>query len=75
MPYTVKDYYRDFTKEHLDWLSPEERLEGIELKKRIQDVPPDDILRTLFPDDTGERVDAAKLERYLQELRQNPSGK
>jgi hypothetical protein len=75
MPYTVKDYYRDFTKEHLDWLSPEERLQGIELKKRIQDVPPDDILKTLFPDDTGEHVDAAKLERYLQQLRQNPSGK
>lgn len=66
MPYTVTDYYRDFTREHLDWLSPEERLKNLS---------PDDALKALFPDETGEHVDAAKLERYLQQLRQNPSGK
>ncbi len=84
MPYTVTDYCRDFTREHIDWLTPderlkgiapEERLKGIALEERIHNVSPDDVLKTLFPDDTGEHVDAAKLERYLQQLRQSTSEK
>ena len=31
MPYTIEDFRRDFTKEHLGLLSPKERLEGLSL--------------------------------------------
>src|SRR5205807_5364658 len=29
MPYTIEDFRRDFTKEHLDLLSPDELIEGL----------------------------------------------
>lgn len=75
MPYTVTDYFRDFTKEHLDWLTPEERLKGLDLTQHIQTMAPDDVLKSLFPDESGEHVDAAKLERYLRQLHQQSAKK
>ncbi len=29
MPYTMEDFRRDFTRDHLDLLTPEERLHGL----------------------------------------------
>jgi hypothetical protein len=40
MPYTMKDFRRDFVKEHF---TPEERLEGLTPEERLQGLPPDEI--------------------------------
>ena len=34
MPYTWDDFYRDFTKDHLDKLTIEERLKGLPVEAR-----------------------------------------
>src|SRR6266436_6522825 len=44
MPYTMKDFRRDFVKEHF---TPEERLEGLTPEERLQSLPPDEIERYL----------------------------
>lgn len=36
MPYTWNDFYREFTKEHLDLLPAEDRLKGLPAKDRLQ---------------------------------------
>jgi len=43
MPYTMADFRRDYVKEHLKDLTPEERLEGLPLDERLKDVSPEDI--------------------------------
>jgi len=56
MPYTMQDYHRDYVREHLDQLSPEEvlsryspdqRLKGIPLEERLKDASPAEIERLL----------------------------
>ncbi len=36
MPYTMKDFERDYTHEHLHTLTPEERLQGLGAEERLQ---------------------------------------
>jgi hypothetical protein len=42
MPYTMQDFIRDFTKEHLKDLSPEERLAGLSRKERLAGLSPEE---------------------------------
>jgi hypothetical protein len=56
MSYTWDDFYRDFTKEHLDWLTPEERLQGLSAEALLQKV-----LEQMSPEE---------LEAYLKQYRQ-----
>ncbi len=80
MSYTVNDYYRDFTRSHLDWLTPEERVRGLDAtdllnasgidpKALLKRVPPDDLLQFLLSDDIAEQVSLEKFEQFLQQLR------
>ncbi len=39
MPYTIEDFNRDFTKEHLHLLPPEERLKGLAPEERLKGLP------------------------------------
>jgi hypothetical protein len=36
MPITWEDYYKDFTKRHLYYLTPEERLKGLPVEERLK---------------------------------------
>lgn len=36
MPYTMKDFETDFTREHLHLLAPEERLKGLPAEERLK---------------------------------------
>jgi hypothetical protein len=58
MPYTVEDFRRDFTKEFLEKLTPEERIKGLPPKEvlkaleltpeeRVEDLPPEEVLKAL----------------------------
>lgn len=47
MPYTMQDYYRDFTKENLNLLAPEERMEGLAPEERMEGLDPKDLITKL----------------------------
>lgn len=63
MPYTMKDFRRDFAKEHLKDLTPAERLEGLSPDERLQGLSPDQRLQGLS---------AREIEEYLKQHR--PTG-
>ena len=69
MPYTANDFYREFTRSHLDWLSVQERLNGVSLEERIKDFSPEDVLDTLLSGDMLARVSPEKWEQFVQQLR------
>jgi hypothetical protein len=70
MPYTANDFYREFTKSHLDWLSIQERLNGISPEERMQDLSPEEILDALLSGDMLAHISPEKREQFLQKLRQ-----
>ncbi len=51
MPYTMEDFRRDYVKEHLKDLSPEERLEGLTPEELLARVPPEQRLEGLSSDE------------------------
>ena len=61
MPYTTNDYYAEVTREHINLLTPEER---------VKDMSPDDIMDLLFSDEILEHVSPEKKTQILQKLRQ-----
>ena len=66
MPYTMADFRREYVKEHLKDLTPEEILEGMPAEKLLGALPPEERLKG---------ISAEEIERYLKRLRaNNPSG-
>lgn len=61
MPYTANDFYREFTRSHLDWLNVQERLQGLS---------PEEILDALLSGDVLAQVSPEKREQFVQKLRQ-----
>jgi len=61
MPYTWNDFYREFTREHLDLLPAEDRLKGLPVEDRLKGLPVEAFLK---------RMPAAEIEAYLKKLRQ-----
>jgi hypothetical protein len=59
MPYTMEDFVRDFTKEHLKDLTPQERLKGLSPEERLQGLSLEERLQGLSPEEI-----AAILKRY-----------
>ena len=47
MPYTMEDFRRDYVKEHLKDLTPQERLEGLSAEELLQVLSPEDIEKYL----------------------------
>jgi hypothetical protein len=64
MPYTMADFRRDFVKELLKDLTPEERLEGL---------PAEEILKALPPEERLKGLPAEEIERYLKRLKADDS--
>jgi hypothetical protein len=62
MPYTMADFRRDYVKEHLKDLTPEERLAGLAPEERLAGVPPEERLAGLSPEEK-----AALLKVLLRE--------
>jgi hypothetical protein len=78
MPYTLEDYYKDFTKRHLDWLTVEERLKGLpaevrlkglSTKELLKKVPVKDRLKGLPAETLLKSLSAKEIEAYLKKLR------
>ena len=62
MSYTMKDFQRDYVKNHLGLLSPDEVL---------QQFSPDDRLKGLSPDEVMRRFSPEEIELYLKNLGKN----
>jgi hypothetical protein len=75
MPYTLQDFYKEFTKENLDLLTPEERLAGLSPDDLLKRLSPDDLLKRLSPDDRLKGLSAKEIEAYLKKLRKAPGPK
>jgi hypothetical protein len=50
VPYTMEDFRRDFAKDHLKDLSPEERLAGLSPEQILAALSPEQILAALSPE-------------------------
>ena len=51
MPYTMEDFRKDFVKEHLSVLSPDEILEKLSPDDRLKGLSPEDRLKGLSPEE------------------------
>ena len=74
MPYTMKDFERDYTREHLHTLTPEERLQGLDAEERLRGLDAKERLRGLDAKerlrglDAKERLQGLDVEEILQGL-------
>lgn len=65
MPYTMEDFRRDYIKEHLPQLTPQERLEI------HQSLPPQErreVLESLPPEERLASLSAEQIRQYLEHL-------
>jgi len=60
MPYTMEDFTKDFTREHLHLLAPEERLKGLPPSEILKGLPPSEILKGLPPEAIKEYLSKIK---------------
>jgi hypothetical protein len=68
MPYTFEDYYRDFTRRHLDWLTAEERLKGLPVEERLKGLPVEELRKRLPVEERLKGLSAKEIEAYLKKL-------
>jgi len=74
MSYTMKDFEKDFVKEHLDVLSDDERLKGIPIDKRLKGISTDERLKGISTDTIldkipkDERLKGISTEEILKRL-------
>ena len=69
MPYTMEDFNRDFTREHLYLLPPEERLKGLPSEERLRGLPPEERLKGLPPEERLKGLPPEIIEAYLAQLK------
>ena len=75
MPYTMEDFKKDFVKEHLSVLSPDEilekfspddRLKGLSSNDRLKGLSSNDRLKGLSPNDRLKGLSAEEIKAYLE---------
>ncbi|HLA35840.1 MAG TPA: hypothetical protein VJ001_13335 [Rhodocyclaceae bacterium] len=59
MPYTIQDFQRDYVRDHLNLLSPDEVLQRYSPDERLKNLSPLERLRDLSP---TERLDGLSLD-------------
>ncbi len=69
MPYTMADFNKDFTREHLDLLQPEERLKGLSSETVFQQFPLEERLKGLPSETVFQQFPAEVIEKYLSKLK------
>ena len=61
MPYTKQDFLREVTKEHLDLLTPDERVAGLSPNERVAGLSPNERVAGLSPDELVSDLPPDKL--------------
>ena len=62
MPYTMEDFRRDYVRDHLDLLTPEEILQRLPMQEVLQQLPMQEVLQQL---------PVEELKAYLAQLEQH----
>lgn len=62
MPYTWEDFDKDYTKEHIHLLSPQDRLKGLPVEERLKGLSEEEILK---------RLPLEMIEAYLSKLKKH----
>ena len=70
MPYTIQDYQRDYVREHLDLLPPEEVLQRYTPEEVLRRYSPADRLKNLSPEDRLKGLSPEEIQKALENLRQ-----
>jgi hypothetical protein len=79
VPFTMHDFRREYVKENLRYLTPEERLEGLsaeDLRTLVEDLPLAErlaVLETLSVEQRLQGLPPEAIESYLQRLKNGPS--
>ena len=80
MPYTMEDFNRDFTREHLHLLPPEERLRGLtpetifkqfSPEERLKGLPPETVFQQFPPEERLKGLSPEMIEAYLSQLKKS----
>jgi hypothetical protein len=69
MPYTLDDFRKDYLKEHLKELTPQERLKGLSLEERLKGLSLEERLEGLSPEERLEGLSPEEIERALQKIK------
>jgi hypothetical protein len=64
--YTMRDFRRDYTKEHLAELTPEERLAGLSAEERLAGLPAEEVLAALPVEQIRKYLDRATAEPKIR---------
>jgi hypothetical protein len=63
MPYTLDDFRRDYLRQHVQELPPEERLKGLAPEERLKGLTPDEVLAGLSPEQREQLLARLQSER------------
>ena len=66
MAYTMKDFQRDYVKNHLGVLSPDDRLKGLSSDEVLNRFSPDDRLKGLSLSDRLKGISFEEIQLYLK---------
>ncbi|MCI5129153.1 MAG: hypothetical protein D3907_11785 [Candidatus Electrothrix sp. AUS3] len=66
--YTMKDFQRDYVKNHLGLLSPDEVLQQFSPDDRLKGLSPDEVLQQFSPDDRLKGLSPEEIKLYLKKL-------
>jgi hypothetical protein len=69
MPYTMEDFQRDYIKEHIDVLTPEEILQRFSPEDRLKGLSPEEILKRFSLDDRLKGISLEEIQQYLKKFR------
>ncbi len=71
MPYTVQDYLREVTLEHLDTLTLEERMKGLTVEELLQSVSLEAAMRYLCPEHAEELIKIYYSQKWQKKEQNN----
>ena len=71
MPYTMEDFNRDFTREHLHLLPPEDLLKGLLPEERLRGLTPETIFKQFSPEERLKGLPPEMIEAYLSQLKKS----
>ncbi len=66
MSYTMKDFQKDYVKDHLGVLSPDDRLRGLSPDDRLRGLSPDEVLKQFSFDEVLNNFSVEEIQQYLK---------
>ncbi len=69
MPYTMEDFEKDFTREHLHLLPPEDRLKGLAPEEILKGLAPEEILKRLPLETILKYLPREVIEAHLSQMK------